>query len=75
MKQIARNDLFYFSGFIVKKSRFHLKRQPLEKVVINQEEADGIHIYDIRNLEDSPRLLSIHEECENLIVVKVLHHQ
>ena len=34
-----------------------------------EEELDGIGIDDIGNLEDSPRLVFINEECENLIVV------
>ena len=32
-----------------------------------EEELDGIHIDDIRNLEDLPRLVFINDEFENLI--------
>ena len=42
---------------------------PSGKVVIVEEELDGIDKGDIRNLEDSPRLVFINEECENLIGV------
>ena len=52
-----------------KNSRFHWRRQLLGKDVIAEEVLDGIDIDDIGNLEDSPRLALIHEECENLIVV------
>ena len=45
------------------------EENPSEKIVIVEEGLDGIDIDDIRNLEDSPRLVVIHEECENLIVV------
>ena len=41
----------------------------LEKNVIVEEELDCIDIDDIGNLEDSPRLVFIDEECGNLIVV------
>ena len=40
-----------------------------EKIVIFGEELDCIDIDDIGNLEDSPRLAFINEECGNLIVV------
>ena len=40
-----------------------------EKVVITEEGLDGIDRDDIGNLEDSPRLVFIDEECENLMVV------
>ena len=39
----------------------------LEKLVIVQEELNGIDIDDIVNLDDSPRFVFIDEECENLI--------
>ena len=39
------------------------------KNVIVGEELDCIDIDDIGNLEDSPRLVFINEECGNLIVV------
>ena len=55
--------LFYFSSFILKKNYgFIQEGNPSEKVVIVEEELDGIDIDDIGNLEDSPRL-------RNLIVV------
>ena len=40
-----------------------------KKNVIVEEETDCIDIDDIRNLEDSPKLEFIDEECENLIRV------
>ena len=40
-----------------------------EKNVIVEEELACIDKDDIRNLEDSPRLAFINEECGNLIVV------
>ena len=40
-----------------------------EKNVIVEQEIDCIDTDDIENLEDSPRLEFIDEECENLIVV------
>ena len=42
---------------------------PSEKVVIVEEELDGIDIDNTENLEESPRPEFINEECENLIVV------
>ena len=42
---------------------------PTEKVVIVEEELDGIYIDDIGNLQDSPTLLIIDEECGNLTIV------
>ena len=39
---------------------------PSEKFVTAEEELDGIDIDDIGNLEDSPRLVFIEEERENL---------
>ena len=52
-----------------KTSRFHWNRQPLGKNVIVEEVLDDIDIDDIGNLEDSPGLALIDEECENLIAV------
>ena len=61
--------MFHFSSFIfLKKPRFIQEGNPSEKVVIVEEELDGIDIDDIGNLEDSPRFVFIDEECENLIV-------
>ena len=39
-----------------------------KKTVTFEEELDGTDIDDTGNLEDSPRLVFINEECENLIV-------
>ena len=39
-----------------------------KKTVMFEEELDGTDIDDTGNLEDSPRLVFINEECENLIV-------
>ena len=50
------------------KSR-RLRLQPFRKNVIVEEELDCIDIDDIGNLEDSPRLVFIDEECGNLLVV------
>ena len=44
-------------------------KNQLFKNVIVEEELDCIDIDDIGNLEDSPRLVFINEECGNLIVV------
>ena len=55
--------------FFLKSHLFIEEDNPSEKFVIVEEELDGIDIYDIGNLEDSPRLAFIKEECENLIVV------
>ena len=40
-----------------------------KKVVLAEQELDGTDIDDIGNLENSPRLVFIDEECGNLIVV------
>ena len=45
-----------------------MKSNPSEKIVIVEEELDCININDIVNLEDSPRLMFIDEECGDLIV-------
>ena len=50
---------FYFQ----KNHGFIEKRSPSEKV---EEELDYIDIDDIGNLEDSPRLVFIDEECGNV---------
>ena len=42
------------------------KHNPSEKFVTAEEELDGIDTDDIGNLEDSPRLVFIEEERENL---------
>ena len=60
--------MFLFSK---NKSRFHSRRQPFRKIIIAEEELDGIGIDDIANLEDSPRFVFIDEKCENLIVARM----
>ena len=45
-----------------------LKNQLFKNVIV-EEELDCIDIDDIGNLEDSPRVVFINEECGNLIVV------
>ena len=66
----ADSDLFYFSSIIFKNITVSLKKSnSSEKNVIVGEELDCIDIDDIGNLEDSPRLVFINEECGNLIVV------
>ena len=62
--------MFYFSSIIFKNITVSLKKATLQKKnVIVEEELDCIDIDDIGNLEDSPRLVFINEECGNLIVV------
>ena len=51
-----------------KNSCFYWRRQPFRKKVIAEEGQDDIDIDGIGNVEDSPGLLFIDEECENLIV-------
>ena len=46
-----------------------LKKPLLKKNVIFEKELDCINRDEIGSLEDSPRLLFIDEECENLVVV------
>ena len=59
-----------FSSIIFKNITVSLKESnSSEKNVIVEEELDCIDKDDIRNLEDSPRLVFINEECVNLIVV------
>ena len=45
-----------------------LKKQLFKNVIV-EEELDCTDIDDIGNLEDSPRLVFINEECGNFIVV------
>ena len=62
--------MFYFSSTIFKNITVSLKKSnSSEKNVIVGEELNCIDIDDIGNLEDSPRLVFINEECGNLIVV------
>ena len=62
--------MFYFSSIIFKNITVLLKTSnSTEKNVIVGEELNCIDIDDIGNLEDSPRLVFIDEECGNLVVV------
>ena len=59
-----------FLVFIFKKIAVSLKKSNLsEKNVIVEEELDRIDINDIVNLENSPKLVFIDEECANFIAV------
>ena len=58
-----------FLVFISKKITVSLKKSNPSKKNIVEEELDCIDIDDIGNLEDSPRLVFIDENCGNLIVV------
>ena len=62
--------LTYFI-FVVLFSKYYgfVKKATLQKNVIFEKELGCINRDDIGNLEDSPRLLLIDEECGNLIVV------
>ena len=62
--------MLYFSSFIFKKKNgFIEKGNPSKTVVIAEKKLDGIDIDNTGKLEDSPRLVFIHEEYGNLIVV------
>ena len=59
-----------FLVFIFKKIAVSLKKSNLsEKNVIVEEELDRIDINDIVNLENSPKLVLIDEECANFRAV------
>ena len=58
-----------FQFYFQKTRAFIEEDNPPEKVVVVEEGLDGIDIYNIGNLEDSPRFVFIDEECENLIVI------
>ena len=61
--------MFYFSSIIFKNITVSLKKAtPQKKNVIVEEELDCVDVDDIGNLEDSPRLLFMNEECGNLMV-------
>ena len=62
-------SLFNFSSIIFKKIAVSLTVKPSEKNIITEEELDCIDIGDIENVDDSPRLVLIDEECGNLIIV------
>ena len=66
----ADSDFFYFSRINFKNITVSLKKVTLqENNVVDEEELDCTDRDDLGNLEDSPRLVFIHEECGNLIVV------
>ena len=48
---------------------FIKKSNSSEKNIVVEEELDCFDIDDIGNLEDSPRLVFMNEECGDLIVV------
>ena len=59
---------FLFLSFFFSKNRgFIQEGNPSEKDVIVEEELNGIDVDDIANLQDSPRVVFMYEECENLI--------
>ena len=61
-------DIYLFCFFLFnnkKNQGFIEEDNPPEEVVIAEEE-DGIDVDDTRNLEDSPRLTFVNEECGNL---------
>ena len=64
-------DFSDFSSFIFKVNHVFReeKYHPLEKVVIDKQELNGIEIDDIWNLENLPRTVSMDYEYWNLKVV------
>ena len=63
--------MFYFYSFIFKKITISFKKVTLQKKILAEKELDYIDIGGIGNIEDSPRLAFIDEECRNLIVVHI----
>ena len=57
------------SCFIFKVNEIFIEHNPSKKIVIDEEESDGIDIDTIVNLEDLPRLVLVNEECGGLKVV------
>ena len=56
----ANIDLLYFSSFIFKKITISSKKVTLQKKkMLVEEELEYIDLNDIRNIEDSPRLVFI----------------
>ena len=56
------------SSFIVKENHVFIEEDnPSDKVIMVEEELDGIDINGIENSVDLPRLMFIDEECGNLI--------
>ena len=63
-------DFFYVSSFIFKENHvLTKKRNPSEKIVIVEEELDGIGRDDVGNLKDLLTLVLINEERGNPKVV------
>ena len=58
-----------FKFYFWRKSRFHWRGKPSNKVNIVQEEQDGIDMDGIRNLMDLPKLMFMDEEYGGLKVV------
>ena len=61
--------MFYFSSIIFKNITVSLKKQLFRKKCYSWGRTRLHWLDDIGNLEDSPRLVFINEECGNLIVV------
>ena len=62
MTKFADIDLLYFSNFFSKKNvGFIEEHDPWEKLVIVDEELNGVDMDDIKNLEDSTELLVLWE--------------
>ena len=59
--------LVLFFKFYFQKN--HWKKQPFRKYVLVNEELDCTYINDIGDLEDSPKLVFITYEFENLMVI------
>ena len=61
---------FFFIFSVFKENEvFNEEEIPSQKVVVADEEIDGIDIEDTGNLEDLPRIVLIDEECGNPKVV------
>ena len=58
-----------FQFYLKKNDGFIYKSNSSEKNVLVEEKLDCIDIDDIRNIEDSPRLVFIDEKCGNILVV------
>ena len=67
---LPRFWLNLFFWFYFQKTQVLIEEDnPSEKLVMVEERLDGMDIDDIGNLEDSPRLVFIDEECEIIVVV------
>ena len=60
---------FIFLVFSKKKNNLIAEDNPSQKVLIVEEDLDCTDIDDVENLKDLPKLVFIHEECQNLEVV------